>query len=184
VTVASPLTVTLEGDSAAVNAVTLTSYVPVVGDVVQVLLNPGALPLVLGDVLTTQDGLPSVVTDSTGVGPTSGTTELVIATAASVTLDGTTRVRVRYEAARIDTTINGDVFTFRIKDGSTVMRAFRYNAPGLAADGINFEWISDTAPSAAAHVFTAAVVRSSGTGTLQINGSSVNIAQFSVSRFR
>jgi hypothetical protein len=54
VTVASPLTVTLEADSTDVSAVTLDSYPPVVGDVVQVLLTPGALPLVLGTTTTTR----------------------------------------------------------------------------------------------------------------------------------
>lgn len=48
VTALSPLTVTLEGDSAAVPATTISGYVPVVSDAVRVLVSPGAPPLILG----------------------------------------------------------------------------------------------------------------------------------------
>jgi hypothetical protein len=182
ITTGAPLTITLEGDSAAVDAVSLTSYTPTAGDLAQVLLTPGALPLVLGR--TSSDiELPALVTDVNTAGPTSGTNELTIETA-TVTLDGLTRVRVVLDTARIDTGVAADTYTFRIKDGSTVERTFRYNATGGASTGIRVEWISDTAPAAGSHTFTATVLRSSGTGTLSINASSTNLIQFSIVEFR
>jgi hypothetical protein len=48
VVTASPLTVTLGGDTAAVSAATANGYLPVVGETVAVLVTPGAVPLVLG----------------------------------------------------------------------------------------------------------------------------------------
>jgi hypothetical protein len=49
VTVASPLTVTLTGDTDPVPAVAVSGYVPAGGDVVQALLQDGARPLLLGE---------------------------------------------------------------------------------------------------------------------------------------
>lgn len=48
VSAVSPLTVTLGGDTAAVAATTVASYVPVAADTVRVLVSPGAPPLILG----------------------------------------------------------------------------------------------------------------------------------------
>jgi hypothetical protein len=178
----SPLTVTLGGDTAAVPATSLDSYPPVAGDTVTVLVSPGSSPLVLGKAYSA--ALPDLQTGTASVGPTSGTTELVLATSTALTLDGRTRVRVEFESARIDTTVGTDVFTFNIKDGATVVRARRYPAPAIADAGFRYGWISAAAPSAGSHTYTATVVRSAGTGTLTINGSATNLLQLSVTEFR
>lgn len=49
VTAASPLTVTMTGDTDPVSAVAVSGYVPAAADVVQVLLQDGAVPLLLGE---------------------------------------------------------------------------------------------------------------------------------------
>lgn len=123
-------------------------------------------------------GLPDLVSSAASVGPTVGAATLVIQSSASITLDGLTRVRVKFECARIDTTVAGDVFTFSFRDNTTVMRTIRY-APGAAAaqTGEAFEWISDTAPTVGAHVFDIAVARNVGAGTLSVVGSATGIRQ-------
>jgi hypothetical protein len=79
VATASPLTVTLGGDTAAVPAATVNSYVPLSGDTVTVLVAPGAVPLILtggpglallqADVVTTEATTSTAYGDLTTPGP-------------------------------------------------------------------------------------------------------------------
>lgn len=160
----------------------LASYSAAVSDIVLVDLAAGS-PLIVGAVQVNL-ALPDVQTNTSGAGPTAAAVELTVMTSSAITLDGRTRVRVTFGSARIDTTVAADVFTFAIKDNGTAVRARRYNTPGAAADGVGFDWVSGTAPSAGSHTFTVTVLRSAGTGTLTVNGSATNLIQLSVAEFQ
>lgn len=141
------------------------------------LLN-GAQPIYYAKV-----GLPDLVQGTTNAGPTSGTTPLTIMSSSSITLDGSTKVRVRFQCSRIDTSVANDVFSFAVLDNGVSQLSFRYLARAAADTGFTFEWISNPAPSAGAHTFSVNVTRTSGTGTLTINAAAASPRQLSTVEF-
>lgn len=127
--------------------------------------------------------LPDLVTSTATAGPTAGAATLTVITSNALTLDGTTRIKVEFDCARIDTTVGGDTFTFTITDNGTAVRTFRYQGKPGADDGDHIAWTSDTAPSAGVHTYALTVVRTAGGGTLAVNGSALGMFQLVVSEF-
>lgn len=161
----------------------LDSYVPTAGDVAFLDRVAGS-PLLIG-AASSNRGLPDVQTGTSTAGPTSGTTELTIISSASITLDGRTRVKVVFSSGNMHPTVVNDVFTFRISMDGVSQREIRFLVTTAAADsGRHYEWVSGTAPSAGAHVFSARVVRASGTGVMSVDASATVMYQLTVAEFQ
>lgn len=110
--------------------------------------------------------IPSVYTAvTTTVGPTSGTTELTVATAPAITGDGTSKVKISVAWNSMTFSVAGDIFEIHIKDGATQLANYRVKGQGTTAEAGGSTFVVDV-PSAAAHTYTATVQRITGTGTV------------------
>lgn len=173
-TAAGVATVTVGGDPTDDPGVPyLASYLPAVGDVAQMDLVAGA-PVLLGRVggPTPPLGVIGFATPLTsGVGPTSGTTELDVITAPAVTPAGTNRrLRITFHARAYTCTLATDLFVVKIKEGATVLAEAHYNPDdtGAVSIGTDFTaWVSS--PTAVAHTYKATIVRAIGTGTASVS---------------
>ena len=118
-------------------------------------------------------GIMAVATSTSSVGPTSGTTELDIVTAAAVTpLQSNRRFRLTFSCRGIQGSIANDTFTLRIKEGSTTLNDYAWNpivGGGSTTFGLMFQAIVDS-PAASSHTYKATIVRSTGTGTATLTG--------------
>jgi len=114
---------------------------------------------------------PVRTSPNAAVGPTSAATELVVCTAPSVTVDGTTEVEVTFGWYNFIQTVATDLFIMKLYDGPTAgsgtIIGYFLIAPAINAGG-GFMRANNT-PASGAHTFTARIVRSSGTGTASCN---------------
>lgn len=128
--------------------------------------------LVLTDTMV--DKLPQGVLDkqssTASLGPTSGTTELTLLTAAAITpAQANRRFRLMFHTRGLSGTVNADVYIFRFKEGATVLNETHYTvtAAGAVTEGRDIFHILE--PSVAAHTYSVTVQRSSGSGTTTIS---------------
>ena len=131
-----------------------------------------------GEVLTAalMDSLPQGVlgigTATADSSSTSGTTTLDLVTASAVTIAATgRRLRITGTWRSITGTVSGDVFSFRIQEGATVLDEQNQQIE-VASVGHNGGVIqADVAsPTAASHTYKLTVTRVLGTGTASVAG--------------
>lgn len=117
-----------------------------------------------------KSGVALSTAGSASVGPTSGTTELVVCTAPAFTADGTTIVELSFSWYNITQTVATDLFFVRLYDGATAgagTQLAQHFPPNALNSGGGYTRAVFT-PTAGAHTYTARLVRSSGTGTASV----------------
>lgn len=118
--------------------------------------------------------VPVVTSNPGAVGPTVGTTELVLVTAPSVTVDGTTEVEVSFCWYNVAQTVGTDSFFIRLVDGPTAGSgtniATWFLNPSTSTGGGNIRTV--VTPLAGAHTYTARLYRNAGTGTATLQSAS------------
>lgn len=101
---------------------------------------------------------------SANVGPTSGTTELTLATLAAFTADGATVVALSFNWYNVTCTVTTDIFQVRLREGATLLQPWLLPPNGTANLGSGFcQWIGT--PSAGSHTYNVSLLRVGGTGT-------------------
>jgi len=129
---------------------------------------------------------PQSVHVTTTQGPTSGTTELVVATLAAFTPDGSTEIELVFNWNRVTFSVGTDTFLMRLYDGPTA------GSGTLLIDSLIIQGSGSTEPGAgsvrwrgtpsnASHTYTARIVRNSGTGTATLSLTGTREALFTVS---
>lgn len=127
--------------------------------------------------------LLDVVTSS--VGPTSGTTELVIASKA-VTLDGSTLVEVMFSFYNINKTTGADNFTVTLYDGAsagsgTQIAQWIPNGSSSTSTVIGSGNLRTVlTPAAGTRTYTARLARTSGSGTATLSAGATGPAVLSI----
>jgi hypothetical protein len=131
-----------------------------------------------------KSGVVASTTVTANVGPTSSTTELVVASAPAVTFDGTTQVEVMFSWYNVTLTVATDSFKILLYDGPTAGSGTNVAQwlLTIAANGGSGVTRAILTPSAASHTYTARLVRNSGTGTATLIGSAVTPAVISVAQ--
>lgn len=131
-----------------------------------------------------KSGVVSSTTVSASVGPTSATTELVVASAPAVTLDGTTQVEVMFNWYNVTYTVATDSFLMRLYDGPTAGSGTQVAQwlLAIAANGGSGNIRAILTPSAASHTYTARLFRSAGTGTATLVATATTPATISVAQ--
>lgn len=118
------------------------------------------------------------------VGPTSATTELVVASAPAFTPDGTTPIEIMFNWYNVALTVTTDVFLMKLYDGPTAgsgTQIGQYLLSSLASGGSGVLRYTYT-PTAVSHTYTARLVRNSGTGTATMSASATAPAVISVAQ--
>jgi hypothetical protein len=106
---------------------------------------------------------------------TSGTTELDVLTASAVTVtDANRRLKITWHCRGISATVGGstDVYTVRIKEGSTTLGESNYLATATAVaatGGCDFSAFVDS-PSAGSHTYKVTIQRAIGSGSATVQG--------------
>lgn len=137
------------------------------------------------NLLFLKSGVAAVSTITASVGPTSSTTELVVASQA-VSLDGSTLVEIAFTWYNINKTIAGDTFDVYLYDGPTAGSGTllaHWIAPGAAVSSTvigSGSIRSIITPSAGAHTYTARIARTAGSGTATMSASATNVATLSI----
>ncbi len=144
-----------------------------------------AVPLTNGQrpIYYSKPDLPDLATKTTTVGPSVGTTPLLILASASLTLDGATSLQITFQCSRIDTTVAADVFIFSFRDNAATFDTVRYAALGGIDGGHVFTTTTVAPPAAGVHVFDIVVTRIGGTGTISIANSATALAQLTTQEF-
>lgn len=117
-----------------------------------------------------KSGVYAQQTLTTSSSSTSGTTELVVASAPAITFDGTTPAEVTFNWQNVALTVGTDTFRVRLYDGPTAGSGTQIAEWLLAVattGGSGFIRAIVT-PSAGSHTFTARLVRTAGTGTASV----------------
>lgn len=112
--------------------------------------------------------IPSVSATSTTSVTTSGTAASTLVSAATITGDGTSKVRITVFGHAVSGTVANDVFDFKIMDGATTISTHRFLVPGSGFVGLPPIGAVDT-PSATTHTYSCTLTRVSGTGTATVN---------------
>lgn len=118
----------------------------------------------------------TVVTSN--VGPTSGTTELTLATV-TLTTNGTSRYEISFNWSNISTVTASDTFTLRLYVDSTLLDGHFLAAASATSRGGGFTRRTFTT-TAGSHTFTARLVQSGGTGTGTLAASTTSPAELAV----
>lgn len=132
-----------------------------------------------------KNGVASSVIGTANVGPTVGTTELVVSSNA-LTLDGTTLVEVSYSWYNINKTAAGDTFDVYLYDGptagsGTAIAHWIFTGAAVSSTVLGSGHIRRTlTPSAGAHTYTARIVRTGGAGTATLSASATNVHELTV----
>jgi len=126
----------------------------------------------------------TVVVRTTNVGPTSGTTELVVATVPAATFDGSTVVELAFSWYNVAPTVSTDLFHVRLYDGLTAGSGTQVGDWLLTSDanGGSGHLRAVLTPSAGSHTYTARLVRGLGTGTATLVATALAPATISVER--
>lgn len=96
-----------------------------------------------------------------------GASPVVCNTLAAIDCDGITDYEISLNFYTLTFSLTTDIFTVQIEDNGVAIGAFR--GPGDARTGGYLRAVFT--PTAGSHVFTASLVRTSGTGTCTIFGS-------------
>lgn len=107
-----------------------------------------------------------------GVGPTSGTTELVLATITPPTFDGSTPIELTAGWYNITKTVAGDNFNIALYDGATAGSGTQLEnwITAVSATSTGSGVISTIiTPTAGVHTYTLRIFRTSGTGTASLS---------------
>lgn len=132
-----------------------------------------------------KNGVASSVIGTANVGPTVGTTELVLASNA-VTLDGSTLVEVSYSWYNINKTTAADTFDVYLYDGPTAgsgtpIAHWIFSGSAVSSTVLGSGHIRRTlTPTAGAHTYTARLVRTGGAGTATLSASATNVHELTV----
>lgn len=124
-----------------------------------------------------KSGVALVSSVTSSQGPTSGTTELVVATSPAFTADGSTLVAIDFTWYNINESVAGDFFQVKLYEGTTpgagtqLAQWIHNGAPSSTVIGGGLVRAVVT-PSAGTHTYTARIVRSSGSGTATLSASS------------
>lgn len=123
-----------------------------------------------------------VTTVTSGVGPTSGTTQLILATSAEITGNGIDAFEVAFSWYNITKTVSTDVFLVALYDGDTAGSGTQLTQWLLIilANGGSGYLRTLVTPSTGAHTYTARLYRSAGTGTASLAAAATTPAQLSV----
>lgn len=118
------------------------------------------------------------------VGPTSATTELVVASLAAFTPDGSTNMELEFTWYNVTQTVATDIFLMKLYDGPTAGSGTQLTqallTPGAnTGSGVVRHRFT---PTNASHTYTARLVRSSGTGTATLVASATAVGWFSATR--
>jgi hypothetical protein len=127
-------------------------------------------------------GVLSLVTSTSVAGPTSGTTELDVLTAAAITPAQTgRRLRLSFHARGISVTNAADTFIMRIKEGSTTLSEAHHQpaATGNTSGACDFSAFVDS-PTVAAHTYKVTIVRNAGSGTASVSATATAPMTFAV----
>jgi hypothetical protein len=160
----APLTVVLGGDTAAVPCTALAAYTPVAGMTVTVLVNPGAVPLVLGpaaagsrflsdDVTTSQTTTSTSFTDLATTGPTVSGVTLAVGEMCLVTVSASISVSTSgpTHAANMGFAVSGattqaagspNVASTHASDSLTITRQCLFTATGAGAHTFTAKYAS------------------------------------------
>lgn len=113
---------------------------------------------------------------------TSGTTELVLASAPAITADGSTQVVVEFDWYNITLGTPTDVFLVKLYDGPTAGSGTQIGQwlLNVNTNGGSGHMKRTVTPSAGSHTYTARLVRSAGTGTAQLFATATAPAEISV----
>lgn len=132
-----------------------------------------------------KNGVSASALVTSNAGPTSGTTELVVATAPAVTLDGSTPIEIVFSWYNVSLTVGTDAFLMKLYDGPTAGSGTQIAqwllANGTTSPGSGAVRVPLT-PASGSHTYTGRLVRSSGTGTGTMSASSVAPAAISVAQ--
>lgn len=113
-----------------------------------------------------------VATVSSDQGPTSGTTELVVASQAA-TFDGVSTYAMTFDYYNITYTVNTDTFFVSIYDGPTAGSGTKLKehllVPNGSTNGGGHQITAYANLSAGSHTITARIARNSGTGTATVS---------------
>lgn len=121
---------------------------------------------------------PAVVAQTTtGMGP-GFVTETTIVTAPTVTANGTARYKITVTPAAFTMT-QYEFWEFRIRRGTTLIRASRWVAPSNALTAIPTFTVTDI-PAAGTHTYALSLIRVAGTNTATMTASSTNPAEIIV----
>lgn len=139
------------------------------------------------NLLFLKSGVALSSTVTTNQGPTSATTELVLATSPAFTADGSTLVEIVFSWYAIAQTVSTDVFLVKLYDGTTpgsgTQLAQWLNSAAGATTSMGSGFIrAFITPSAGSHTYTARLVRSSGTGTATLTAFSTAPAVISLTQ--
>lgn len=120
-------------------------------------------------------GVLGVASATSNASATSGTTELDVLTASAVTLaTANRRIRLTWHCRGISCTATSEIYTVRIKEGSTVLGESNYasvTTSVAASGGCDFSVIVDS-PSAASHTYKVTIQRAIGTGSATVQATS------------
>jgi hypothetical protein len=124
--------------------------------------------IVTAGALNALERVQDAVADLTAAGSTTGTTQLVIATAPEITCTGVERLVILASWYNLVTTVATDTFFVQIYDGATagsgtkLAQVLTLNNTANAGGGTTHAVVT---PSAGAHTYTMRIQRNSGTGT-------------------
>lgn len=121
--------------------------------------------------------IPSTITQVTA-NSAAISTETTIATAAAITGDGTSKVKVSFSFWDLIGTVTADVFELRIKNGVTTLAAIRYRTTTGSQFGGSF-FALDT-PAAGSQTYTVTLSRIGGTGTAAVQAGATTPMNLSV----
>lgn len=129
-------------------------------------------------------GVAQITTVTANAGPTSATTELVVASAPAFTPDGSTVVEIMFTWYNVTLTVSTDSFLMRLYDGPTAgsgtqIGQWLLNSATNGGSGV-LRYV--TTPSNASHTYTARLVRNTGTGTATMVASATTPAVISVAQ--